>query len=475
MKETRLAAASPKGRQQQNRNEPMSNQSNIVRERLKRNTPPAGDHPDPDLLAAFAEQSLPDRERTPLLEHLARCADCRDVLALSLPPLESSARGIKDTAPGQKAPWFSWPVLRWGTLAACVVIVGAAVLLRQVPQKKYLSQDSAPEPAKAASIPQPRQTDAQRVGDYAGNGVTRSPREEAKQTVPGSVQEKDKKDKKDKKESLSSLRPAPAAPPVSLTLLAPGSNSAPVRESDKGLRDHEAAFELRSAAVAGTAGAQAAPQPPLPMATSAPKDDARNLPLNGRNDEPPQAAQANEMVEVQAAAPSLETNSADIPPKVESPGRAKPAGAANPTVRVETAEADQSGALAKTAAKTKEHSSLRRAEFITRWTISSAGQLQRSLDSGKSWQPITVADHASFRALSANGPDLWVGGSAGLLYHSTDAGAHWMPVKPATDTATLNADIAAIEFIDPQHGKITTANGEVWITTDAGQAWQKKN
>jgi hypothetical protein len=451
----------------------MSNPSNIVRQRLKTSTHSAGDHPDPDLLAAFAEQSLPDRERTPLLEHLARCADCRDVLALSMPPLESSARGIKDTAPAQNAPWFSWPVLRWGTLAACVLIVGAAVLLRQAPPKKYLSQDIAPEPAKAASIPQPSQTDAHLVADNAGDGVTRSRRAEAKQIVTGSAQTKDKKDEK---ESLASLRPAPAAPPVSLALSGRASNSAPARELDKGLGDHESAFEFRTAAGAGTAVANIAPQPPPSVAGPAPKDDVKNLPLNGRNDEPLQAAKTNELVEPQAAAQSVEANSVDISPKVESPGRAKPAGAGNPTVRVETAEADQSGAFAaKTAAKTKERSLLRRAEFMTRWTISSAGQLQRSLDSGKSWQPITVADHASFRALSANGPDLWVGGTAGLLYHSTDAGAHWMQVKPATGTATLTADIAAIEFIDPQHGKITTANGEVWLTTDAGQAWQKRD
>jgi len=112
---------------------------------------------------------------------------------------------------------------------------------------------------------------------------------------------------------------------------------------------------------------------------------------------------------------------------------------------------------------------------VERWTISSTGQLQRSRDSGKSWQPVVVADHAIFRALSANGPDLWVGGAAGLLYHSADAGAHWTQIKPVADNATLTADIAAIEFTDPQHGKITTANGEAWLTIDAGHSWQKKN
>jgi photosystem II stability/assembly factor-like uncharacterized protein len=37
--------------------------------------------------------------------------------------------------------------------------------------------------------------------------------------------------------------------------------------------------------------------------------------------------------------------------------------------------------------------------------------------------------------------------------------------------STLTADIAGIAFTDPQHGKITTSNGETWTTEDAGQSW----
>jgi len=44
----------------------------IVRDRLQA-VPPAANHPDADLLAAFAEQSLPSDERASVLEHLARC------------------------------------------------------------------------------------------------------------------------------------------------------------------------------------------------------------------------------------------------------------------------------------------------------------------------------------------------------------------------------------------------------------------
>jgi photosystem II stability/assembly factor-like uncharacterized protein len=67
-----------------------------------------------------------------------------------------------------------------------------------------------------------------------------------------------------------------------------------------------------------------------------------------------------------------------------------------------------------------------------------------------------------------------VGGAAGLLYHSADSGDHWTQVKPATNGSNLTADIAAIEFTDTRQGKITTANGEIWLTRDGGKSWSKQ-
>src|SRR5439155_27367003 len=94
------------------------------------------------------------------------------------------------------------------------------------------------------------------------------------------------------------------------------------------------------------------------------------------------------------------------------------------------------------------------------WSITATGGLQRSLDSGKTWQDVRVTaspaavsglvaeqvavyghekksrdkkdakaakekEKASgtpvFRAVSANGLDVWAGGSAGALFHSADA------------------------------------------------------
>src|SRR2546430_13220141 len=96
----------------------------IVKERLGL-AMQAKEHPDANLLTAFSENSLTKHERAHLLEHLASCAECRNVVSLVTPDVaaDSSLPAVARPA------WMSWPMLRWSAVAACVVIVGAAVRL----------------------------------------------------------------------------------------------------------------------------------------------------------------------------------------------------------------------------------------------------------------------------------------------------------------------------------------------------------
>lgn len=162
---------------------------------------------------------------------------------------------------------------------------------------------------------------------------------------------------------------------------------------------------------------------------------------------------------------------------------------------------------------------------VPSWSIGSAGNLQRSFDHGTSWQNVNVDGHVSpdgatgailvaamnvpekdaekekyaaakneganpaardeaskkaatepivFRAVSANGADVWAGGAGALLYHSTDAGGHWIRVIPVTASAVLAGEIVGVEFSDPKHGKVSTSTPEVWTTSNGGQTWQKQ-
>jgi hypothetical protein len=114
------------------------------------------------------------------------------------------------------------------------------------------------------------------------------------------------------------------------------------------------------------------------------------------------------------------------------------------------------------------------ASLAPRWTLSSDGTLQRSLDSGATWQTVVVSSKTVFRALAANDLDIWVGGSAGALFHSSDAGEHWTQVRPVANGEALEDDIVGVEFTDTLHGKLTSSAEETWITADSGQTWQKE-
>jgi hypothetical protein len=126
----------------------MQNVPKIVRERLKVATP-AVHHPDADALTAFAERSLPALERDVVLEHLARCGDCRDIVALALPALELEPVG--SAMKPSPSSWLTWPALRWGFVAAGVVLIASLGILRyQARFQPGTSSASDKEPAPQA-------------------------------------------------------------------------------------------------------------------------------------------------------------------------------------------------------------------------------------------------------------------------------------------------------------------------------------
>jgi hypothetical protein len=102
--------------------------SKIVRSRLGRKAAhPADGHPDPNVLAAFAERSLLERERAYVSAHLAECMDCREYLALAFATPEPEAAGaVTHTQHTSVRHWFrTW---RWFvTAAAACCVIGVAL------------------------------------------------------------------------------------------------------------------------------------------------------------------------------------------------------------------------------------------------------------------------------------------------------------------------------------------------------------
>ncbi len=401
----------------------------IVQRRLQE-TARLGSHPEPDLLAAFVEKSLNDRERAQVLQHLADCVDCREVVTLATPealptPLPTAARSR----------WLSWPVLRWGALAACVVVVSAAV---------------PPQPGKklAAKIPPPAPFQADR--DFGFAGKLAKQREESVDAGAGAARTRVTAphglDQNEKDRELSNNRLADA-----------------VKSEDK---PAPPAGMIVTGGVAPLPGTKAVPAAPPGEA----RNDAASAP-GAVTETVTVEAETNTVLEtLQTPARKVKDESTrnGSRKEVQAPG-VEGVGAAGSADR-------KTDSLSAQLAQTASGDDAKRSQAgrnAPRWTLSADGALQRSFDSGKTWQTIPVASNIAFRALAANDSDIWVGGAAGALYHSPDAGQHWVQVYPAFNGQHLTGDIVTVEFNDAKHGKLTTSDHETWTTSDAGVTWEK--
>jgi hypothetical protein len=125
--------------------------SNPLRRQLAR-PQDAGPHPDANLLTAFAEDALLPRERAQILDHLAACPSCREILRTA-----SAAEPL----PVSPAPEFARPRLRiWLTgfaLAACLIVLVSSVVLFEHALRTGVARNQVslnhPAPAATASPP----------------------------------------------------------------------------------------------------------------------------------------------------------------------------------------------------------------------------------------------------------------------------------------------------------------------------------
>jgi hypothetical protein len=442
---------------------------NIVHARLKAETLEAS-HPDANALSAFAEKSLTEGERSEVLDHLARCVECRDILALALPATESLQLAAKPSPTRS----LTWPALRWGFVTAGVAVITTFGVMQYQHHVEPIAQFAKPSShngdvkLSAKALPAPLNSDVPAKQMEKSVAQAASPANLDKSTAPSPELRADQK-------------PEHRAPAAALPY-APRPNTMVAR-----------GFLTQSAPSSVIPGPSQRNQL-APRQENSP-DLNKKLPA------------ASETVEVQAASPAPEQESqlqgqsiAAAPAADDSGARVGKAKDATPS----------SGAVTATnhlAVSGRNFTQLAAPVpgIAPRWNITSTGGLQRSYDQGSTWQdvdaniafstgatiggplkaPAAKADATTmspkrqaapptFRAVAANGADVWAGGTSAMLYHSTDAGNHWSRVLPSGAGSVLTGDIISVEFPDAQHGKITTSTPEVWTTPDNGETWQKQ-
>jgi len=399
----------------------------IVRQRLAQQA--GGGHPDPDLLAAFAEGSLLARERTQVLAHLGVCAACRQVVWLALPQTPAPQAA---SAPATSS-WLRWPVLRWGAAAAAVVIVATAVMLR-MPQRKSPGFDErgiAPKQELSVPASAPPETEA-KTGELA------APQPEKKAAAAARAD----------------------------------------RDKDKEAARHKLAAKSEAGIQAGAVQAEAyqaaeqlarKPAPPA-IQVSGGQQAALDQLQQQRGQATQEFRQQSVTAAGQAAPPDLQAQNQIVAQQARPAPQAAPPPQARDKV-VFGARAEQQRAMPAKDSAAMLHTQLRRTAVAPRWRVSSAGNLERSADSGATWHMVTVGQPANFRAVSAVGDDVWAAGAAGALFHSSDGGQTWTRVFPRSGEIALTSDIVRVEFTGALHGVLITASGETWATSDGGRTW----
>jgi hypothetical protein len=472
----------------------MQNVPKIVQERVRRASHASSEiHPDADLLTAFVEQSLGKSEREHVMEHLTRCGDCREVVALALPATDSvviPASSSDVRAAWLNPAWLSWPALRWGVVAAGIVLVTSVGLVQYkqraqqqqsvavvaMPARQYEKINTALQNAPS-NLPTHDQAPAAQVIGRQDQGMAKVPVGGRARAFTGGTQAKKSLDQPSA--SLNTLFPAPQSTSGPKSAVGIGGASGIGFGSGSG-KASPASPQNPNAQLPGApsgqvlvSGASQAGEVQVESAPVAAQDQVHEQLAQNQTDLPSQKQRLNNLDVVKAKE--------SVAPQAQS-----------------------SVALARTVSPP--NVSLQKGTGSSpRWTISSSGVLQRSFNAGMTWEDVNVSQSSLangarresaaelknqdwnkkvrtkeanpvvvFRAVAALGPEVWAGGTSAMLYHSLDAGSYWTRVVPVEANAALAGDVISVEFSDAQHGKITTSAGELWMTNDDGQTWHKQ-
>lgn len=158
--------------------------SSLLRQRLQAGETGRLQHPDADTLTAYVERLLPLPERKLVLEHIAVCSDCREIVFLATPE-NAVVAGPEAVVPEALVPdaaaiparrrWFLTP--GFGLAASIAAMAAAITLVIEIPHRNQpLAPSSAPvrvedklSKVEAPRLPQPESQANQAAAKAAEN------------------------------------------------------------------------------------------------------------------------------------------------------------------------------------------------------------------------------------------------------------------------------------------------------------------
>lgn len=485
--------------------------STLLRQRLRATEDRTPQHPDPDTLNAYVEELLPSPEREQTLQHLSRCSECRDVVALIMPETAIAAGSAQQKAPIATAviamprsrwkDWFRSPAFGLaGSVAATVL--GVALILRLSPNPRHPAANSnTAQHAQEAKLQQPAAESLSTVAPspeqvQAPVAATSQLAQEAPETKAAANAAP---------ALTAALRPEPS-PAISKTsaresTAARASRPTPVVVADLRQQDY-----INKAFLANSYESQSAsavyrdlPQSPAPVQSNLmfapPAVVAGNsFQSNSGFVIPSGTAGSNRGVLTFYATETENGRSSTLIGKIVDLGK-RPLGkrlapAISPSSLGATAmfrpgmavaqgadtvaanrNAGESGSLAESRAF-----SSRALGSVPEKTMSGVspfqwkvvqGKLLRSSDLSHWTEQNPGGENVEFSVVSPNGLEIWAGGAQAALMHSRDGGTTWQRI---TLGASATGTISSIEAAG-QNVVVKSSSGQSWASQDGGNSW----
>jgi hypothetical protein len=439
----------------------------------------AGECPDAEVIAAFAEQGLGPAESEQWEAHFATCARCRKILRVlaasaDMPLAEKEVARLGELVSTVRAPveitkgasdrgrprFFDWR-MRWlapALGAAAVLVVWLAM------KPPWRASDRSASTTLIAQAPKdelpmsPPPSEADRLSRVAPQQDLKTetapqPERSSKDISPlnGPVNPA-AKDRADAAASLDSLSTKPGEE----------RNSPQAEKKLKALPDGR---EVQPPAIPPQPSAppklQAAMEPPaVPQAKA-----ASNLAGAG-------SAQVETNANASGSAPSRDKQAVTV----QVDAATATGGAMGQTISPEARpSARKEQALEVFRSVQKYDSLLKAPSGSALWRAGKGGLIERSTDAGKTWvSQLSPSQDDWLAGVAVSDTVCWLAGSNGAIARTAD-GVRWERIAPPSQAVGTDGklpDWTAITARDGLSATITASDGRRFITADAGKTWQ---
>jgi hypothetical protein len=452
----------------------------------------AGACPDPEIIAAYAEQALGSAESEQWEGHFAACARCRKILRVlaasadtplaqkevaQLGELVSAVRApveITGKSAGRARPRLADWRMRWLAPALGLAAVLAVWFAIRPPWRD--ATDRGPSETLVAQAPKeelplspaPPEVDQLSKGarqeDQKSQAAPPSDRSAANARSLNSPVEAPAKNRADAGNALDRISPSKDEEANSL------------KKQDEKLGVHQGAREIQPLAIAP-------PPPPKAQAAmaapAAPQSEAKSALGTPAPAQLPQArAKSNEV-----AAPTPQVSSAtsqSVTATESSPQGETTNGTLGGTFQQKPSQelplnGRDYNALAPVRPPRDYSAFLKAPSGSALWRAGKGGIIEYSANAGRDWVSQKSPSQEDWIAGAAvSGSVCWLVGRNGAIARTTD-GARWERIAPpgqAAATAGKLADWSAITARDAQTATIAATDGRKFATADGGKIWQ---